>query len=272
MAALSLPRARAGRRRLPFWSWFWLAAAALYFLVPLYATLEFSLQVDGHYGVKWYSDTLGDAAFRDSLWLSLRLAIEAIVISLALMVPTVYIVHLRMPRLRPLVEFVSLLPLLIPPIALVVGVIDLFSDVPEIIASTQILAFLYVIQALPFTYRALDAGMRAVDIKTLTEAAESVGAPWWRTLLQVIVPNLRSAMLAAAFLTLATALGEYTIASLLLFNNFGVYIQYIGTTQAYQAAALTIISFGFTWLAMLALLWVSRRFGNRQTIAVGGMG
>jgi putative spermidine/putrescine transport system permease protein len=252
------------RRRLGPWSWFWLLAAAVYFLVPLYATAQFSLKVGGHYGLKWYADTLRDPSFRSSLWLSFRLALEAIVISLALMVPTVYVVHLRLPRLRPLVEFVSLLPLLIPPIALVVGVIDLFSNVPEVIASTQILALLYVIQALPFTYRSLDAGMRAIDIKTLTEAAESVGASWWRTLLQVIVPNLRSAMLAAAFLTLATALGEYTIASLLLFDNFGVYIQYIGTTQAYQAAALTIVSFAFTWASMLALLWFSRRVGSRD--------
>jgi putative spermidine/putrescine transport system permease protein len=185
------------------------------------------------------------------------------------MVPTVYVVNLRLPRMRPIVEFVSLLPLLIPPIALVVGVIALFQGVPSIIASTQLLAFLYVVQALPFTYRALDAGMQSIDIKTLTEAAESVGASWWQTLLHVIVPNLRGAMLAAAFLTLATALGEFTIGSLLLFQTFGVYIAYIGTTQAYQAAALTVLSFAFTWAAMLAMLFVSRRFGNRRAIALG---
>ena len=99
-----------------------------------------------------------------------------------------------------------------------------------------------MIQALPFTYRALDAGMRALDLRTLSDAAKSVGASWPRTLWHVILPNLRTAMLAASFLTIAIVLGEYTISSLLLFNTFAVYIQHIGRTEAYPAAALAILS------------------------------
>jgi putative spermidine/putrescine transport system permease protein len=251
---------RARKRRLPAWSWLWLMLAAVYLLVPLYATLQFSLQVGQNtYGFGWYTHVLRDPAFRHSFILSFRLAIETILISLVLMVPTVYWVHLRLPRMRPVVEFISILPFVVPPIALAVGMLGLFQNTPWIISSTQLLAFAYVIQALPFTYRSLDAGMLAVDIQTLTNAAHSVGASWRQTLWYVILPNLRSAMLAAAFLTMAIVLGEYTISSLLLFNTFAVYIQYIGTTQAYAAAALAIISFLITWIAMLGLFFLSRR-------------
>jgi putative spermidine/putrescine transport system permease protein len=263
VVALKRPRA------FPLWSWFWLLFAAGYFLLPLYATLEFSLQTGAHsYGLNWYGTILHDPEFRHSLLLSLRLAVETVALSLALMIPTVYGIHLWLPSARPLVEFISVLPFVVPPIALAVGVIGLFQGTPWLISSTQLLALLYVIQALPFTYRALDAGMGALDLHTLSDAAKSVGASWPRTLWHVVLPNLRTAVLAASFLTIAIVLGEYTISSLLLFNTFAVYIQHIGKTQAYSAAALAILSFGFTWVAMLGIFVLTRGRASRRAIAM----
>lgn len=254
-------------RRMSAWSWFWLILAALYLVVPLWSTVQFSLDVGPHrYGLHWYAFILRDPVFRNSFLLSLRLALETVAISLVLMVPTVYWVHIRLPGLRPVMEFIAMLPFVVPPIALAVGMIGLFQGVPWVISNTQILAFAYVIQALPFTYRSLDAGMLAVDIRTLTDAAQSLGASWRQTLWLIILPNLRTAVLASAFLTIAVVLGEYTISSLLLFDTFAVYIQHIGTSQAYAAAALAILSFGLTWLSMLGLFVVTRR-GSRRGAA-----
>jgi putative spermidine/putrescine transport system permease protein len=260
---------RTARRRLSFWSWFWLAFAAIYLLVPLYSTLQFSLQTGAHqYGLSWYSYILRQPEFRQSFVLSLRLAAETVAISLVLMVPTVYLIHAWLPKLRPAMEFICTLPFVVPPIALAVGMIGLFQGVPLLISNTQILAFAYVIQALPFTYRSLDAGMLSVDIRTLTDAAQSVGASWRQTLWSVILPNLRTAILASAFLTVAIVLGEYTISSLLLFNTFAVYMQQIGTSQAYAAAALAILCFFLTWLSMLGIFFLSRRVGYRGAVGM----
>ncbi len=258
------------RRRLalPFWSWFWLLFAAIYFLLPLYSTLQFSLQTGTNsYGLAWYGTVLHDPEFRHSLVLSLRLAVETVALSLVLMVPTVYGIRLWLPAARPLIEFISVLPFVVPPIALTVGVIGLFQGIPWLISSTQLLALLYVVQALPFTYRSLDAGMSALDLHTLSDAGKSVGANWLRTLWHIILPNLRTAMLAASFLTIAIVLGEYTISSLLLFDTFAVYMQHIGKTEAYPSAALAILSFGFTWIAMLGLFVLTRGRGSRRAMA-----
>jgi putative spermidine/putrescine transport system permease protein len=263
------PGRAAGRRRRSGWSWFWLAFAAVYLLVPLYSTLQFSLQTGAHrYGLSWYGYILNQPAFRQSFALSLRLALETVVISLVLMIPTVYLVHAWLPKLRPLMEFICTLPFVVPPIALAVGMIGLFQGVPRLISSTQILSFAYVIQALPFTYRSLDAGMLSIDIRTLNDAAQSVGASWRQTLWSVILPNLRSAILSSAFLTIAIVLGEFTISSLLLFNTFAVYMQQIGNSQAYAAAALAILSFFLTWLAMLGIFFISRRVGYRSAVGM----
>jgi putative spermidine/putrescine transport system permease protein len=253
-----------------FWTWFWLIMAALYFLVPLYSTAQFSLDTGVHsLGFKWYAKTFADPQFRSTLELSLKIAVETVVIGLVLMVPTVYWIHLRLPQLRPVMDIISILPFVVPPVALVVGLSGAFDVMPWLLSNWWlILPLVYVILALPFTYRSLDAGMRAIDVRTLTEAAQSCGAPAWKTLLFVILPNIRTAMLAGAFLTLAIVMGEFTISSLLLFQTFAVYIQYIGNTEAQPAAALAIISFTLTWGAMMALFVVSRGRGRRG----GGVG
>ena len=137
------------------------------------------------------------------------------ILSIALIVPTAYWVRLRVPRLRPVVEFVTLLPFVIPPVVLVFGLIRAYSRPPlpltyTDLGSTALLVFAYVVLSLPYMYRAVDAGLRAIDIRTLTEAAQSLGAGWLTIIVRIILPNLRVALLSGAFLSLAIVIGEFT--------------------------------------------------------------
>ena len=156
-----------------------------------------------------------------------------------------------------------------PPIVLVGGLSALFRGPvlgPEwFVGTPQFLVVGYVVLALPYTYRTLDTGLRALDLQTLSEAAQSLGAGWGTLLWRIILPNITSALLGAALLTFAIVLGEFTFANVLLFNTFAVYINHIGQTQGTPAAALSLISLGITWLAMLGLL----RFGKGR-VALGG--
>jgi putative spermidine/putrescine transport system permease protein len=249
-----------------------LVLGAFYVLVPLIATVKFSLwQGNAGFSFSAYTDILRDPQFRHTLWFSFQLAIETTVLTMLLMVPTVYWVHLRLPRLRPAVELITVLPLVTPPIVLVVGLLDVFRGrAPEwFIDTPKFLVAAYVIICLPFVYRALDAGIRAVDIHTLTEAAQSLGASRSRTLLRVILPNLRGAVAIASLLCFVIVMGEYTIASIDLYETFPVYITFIGTSTAYQAAALSIISVILTFGAALVFVLLARvgRPGGRKARA-----
>ncbi len=264
------------RTRIAPWSMFWLLLAVIYFLVPMYATAEFSLETgNGQYGFTAYREILNDPAFKASFLLSLRLAIETVVVSLIIMVPTVYWVHLKLPRLRRVMDFIAILPFMVPPITLAVGLLRELhplvsvSQLSWLLSSPQQLILPYVIIVMPFTYRSLDAGMRAIALQTLTEAAHSLGATWLTILFRVILPNLRSALLSAAFLTVTVVMGEFTIASLNQFQTFSVYIQYIGSAKANPAAALSIISFLLTWGLMLSILLIGRQRGPRQQAQIG---
>jgi putative spermidine/putrescine transport system permease protein len=256
--------------RLTLWNLVWLLFAACYFILPLWGTAEFSLETGtGRYGFDAYRTVLQDPAFRDSLLLSLKLVLATVAIGTTLLVPTVYWIHLKLPAIKPLIDFIAVLPLAVPPIILTVGILRLFHSVTWLISGPQILALAYVVLALPFSYRALDAGMRALDLRTLTEAAQSVGASWPAILLLVVIPNLRFAILSSMLLTVTLVMGEFTMASLMLFNTFPVYMEYIGETRANPAAALAVISFAVTWLSMLGMLFLGRGVARRQ-VQIGG--
>jgi putative spermidine/putrescine transport system permease protein len=267
------------KRRMPISGMVALAIGALYFLVPVFATIKFSVE-QGHagFGLQAYRQIFDDPQFRHTLWFSVQLALETTVVTMALMVPTVYWVHLRLPKIRAAVEAVTILPFVVPPIVLVVGLFDFFKSfspdwlLQDFVFSPKFLVCAYVVLSLPFVYRALDAGIRAVDIQTLTEAAESLGASRSRTLFRVILPNLREAVLAACLLTFVIVLGEFTIASIALYQTFPVYITTIGSAQAYPAAALTVISVGLTFVAA-AIFLVLGRIGlrKRRTALAAGM-
>jgi putative spermidine/putrescine transport system permease protein len=255
----------------------WLLLGAAYFFVPLAATAEFSLKEGEGYGFSHYKEILEDPIFRETLTRSFVLGLETITLSLVLFIPTVYLVRLRLPRLRTAMEFLSILPFVVPPIVLIVGLLNVYSSAPQffIAEPTGILVAGYVVLSFPYMYRSLDAGFRAVDIHTLTEAAQSLGAGWRTTLFRVILPNVRVAALSGAFLTLAIVMGEFTMANVALFsapNNmtFPVYINYIGATQPNPAAALAIVAFGITWVAMLGILFLGRGRLGRREAQIGG--
>ena len=176
--------------------------------------------------------------------------------------------RLRAPQFRPVVEFITLLPLVIPAIVIVFGYIRLYntsSFLPltgSAAGTNLLLMFGYVTLSLPYMYRAVDNGLAAIDITTLTEAAESLGSSRARTIASVIFPNVRSAIVSGAFLTFSISLGEFVVTSLLNRPGFGPYMVQIGQDHAYQPAALAILAFGFTWACMIAMeLVASHRTG-----------
>ncbi|GAA3992683.1 ABC transporter permease subunit [Streptomyces sp. NBC_01352] len=261
--------------RLNTWRWAVFGLAALYFLVPLAASVVFTVDVPGQ-GVTFdaYTQIVSADGFVSSLLLSLELAAATIAIVLLLMVPAMVALRLGAPRLRPVVEVVCSLPLVVPPIAFVAGLSTVLKWGPEHLSRTPlfqtfvaiqnpdfpfVLVLAYVVMALPFVYRALDAGLRAVDVPTLVEAARSCGASWPQALVRAVLPNLRGGLMNAAFLTLALVLGEFTVAQLLGFQPFAVWIYSVAGSQAQLSVAVSVLSLFVTWALLLALAGVGGR-------------
>ena len=253
----------------------WLRAVvvlcALYFLVPLISMTRFAFQHIQMYDLTWGKifkgwtfEALGnivkEKTFAPALWTSVRLAILTVLLTFVLMLPTALWAHVKTPKWRPVVEFVTILPYVIPPIAMVVGAIGTYRDaVPWFIRSPYCLVPFYAILAMPFTYRSLDAGLRAIPLATLTDASRSLGAGWATTIWRVIVPNVRAALIGSAFLTITVCLGEFTIANLLLKKTLPVFNAQFNQRDGRGGTALGLVSLFLISLLLTLISSLTRR-------------
>ena len=265
-----------------------LLLAAIYFIGPLIAAFVFTIRNSntGHisfsaYGQIFAKQPGGLIGIGTALRTSVELAILSILITLALMLPTMLLLHLRYRKVRPVVEVITLLPLVFPPVVLVVGVQYVFiftgnhftsGPMASIMRGIRgqnlpiVLALLYVTLAMPFVYRALDAGIRSIDVGTLVEASRNLGAGWGVTLWRVLMPSLRTAIINASFLCFALVMGEYTIAKILLFTNpFPVWLAQLPTTSGQVQSATSLLALIVVEVLLLligALNWRSRTERN----------
>jgi putative spermidine/putrescine transport system permease protein len=252
------------------WSWFWMILGILYFFLPLLATFVFSLKATPHgFGIfQAYANVFNDPAFLYNFEFSVLWAVLTIVVGILLFVPTAYLIRLRVPKMRSAVEFITLLPFVVPAIVFVFGLVRTFSHPPLLIVNSPVLLIAgYTVLSMPYMYRAVDTGLRAIDVRTLTEAAQSLGAGWGAILFDIILPNIRVAILSGAFLSFAIVIGEYIIAQYLAKPAFAPYMAYQMQQKSYEPAAMAIVSFALTWAAMGIIDLVGRGRGNAQ---VGG--
>jgi putative spermidine/putrescine transport system permease protein len=185
---------------------------------------------------------------------SLELSVLSVLGVLVLLVPTMVWVHLRLPLLRRPLELLCLLPLTIPAIVLVVGMAPIYAWVTYLFGDSPLtLTFVYVVLVLPYAYRAIDASLRSVDVTTLAEAARTLGASWPRTIVGVLVPNIRVGIAAAAVISIALVLGEFTIASLLNFETLQVVINLLGKRDAQVSVAVSLAALLFAFVLLVAL-------------------
>ena len=228
-------------------------------VLPLLAMFRFSLEGStlGTWSLAAWKDIVSSPGLVSAVELTLELAVITSIAMVALLLPTMIWIKLRVQWISRTFEFLCLLPLTIPAIALVVGLGPVYNRIQHYSLSALQLFWVYVILALPYAYRALSSGLDALDAVTLSEAARSLGASWFTVMFRVIAPNMRQAILNAVLLTGALVLGEFTIAYLLLFQtlqptlysisrntpNAGVVFSTSTASLLFAFALLTIVSY-----------------------------
>ncbi|HEU5223975.1 MAG TPA: ABC transporter permease subunit [Candidatus Lumbricidophila sp.] len=233
------------------------------FAVPIFSMIEFTLRdPTGGYSLNhWLA--LGDSGLASQtgpIWEGLGNSVVMTIVTVAVMLfivtPTILLVTLRFPKLRRPLEFIALLPVSVPAIALVVGLAPVYLAISRTFGTgVWSLGLAYGVIALPYAYRAIQASVDATDVKTLAEAARTLGASWPNIFLRVLVPNLRQGLMAASLLTTAVVFGEYTYAALLVRQNLQTALVVVGQQDPFTGVAFSLLSlFG----AFLLLYFISR--------------
>jgi putative spermidine/putrescine transport system permease protein len=233
-----------------------------FFLVPIGAMFEFSTRgnaIDAPRTLAAWASIVTYPDLVAGIVASLQLAAITSVAMLALLLPTMFWVRLRLPALGRAIEFICLLPLTIPAIVLVVGLAPVYRWMAINFSSSILtLAFAYLILVLPYAYRSIDTGLAAIDVKTLSEAARSLGAGWGTVIWRIMIPNMSSALLNACLLSVALVLGEYTFANLLAYENLQVAIAFLGLVNAGVSIAVAVASLLFAFILLLIISFVGR--------------
>lgn len=244
-----------------------------FFAIPLISTFLYTLR-DSEGGLslqRWAAlfDPAASAAIKP-IWIglgnSLVLAAVTVAIVLFLLAPTMILVNLRFPKLKSMFEFAVLLPISIPAIVLVVGLAPIYLQIGRSLGTgTWTLAFAYGITVLPFAFRSIQASIDAADLRTLSEAARSLGATWPTVVLKVLAPNLRQGLLAASLISIAVVLGEYTIASLLNRQVFQTALVVVQKQDPYAPAIFTLLALLFCFLLLLLIGRAARGTGKARS-------
>lgn len=248
-----------------------------YMLVPLVGVFLFSVATTWFdtilpvgYTLEHVIETVNDPLFIPTVGRSLIASVATIIISVVLMTPVVFLLHVAAPRLRPIVEFLSLLPFALPTIVLALSLIRTYSEPPVVLSGTPTLLILaYVVTGLPFMYRGLDNSLRAIDTKNLSDASATLGASRWTTLRRVILPNISTGIVAGALLVFSVSFGEFTLSSFIVgdaWKTSGVWTVALWDDQPHKTTVMVMIGFAISWLISLIILFA---FSKRATVEVG---
>lgn len=256
-----------------------LVAFVLFMIVPVIATGLFSVATRWDRTIwpegltlAWWIKVTSRYAFRDTLTNSIVISAVTVLLSAVLVTPAAYWAHTRLPRMKPWLELLSLIPFALPGVVLALGLVRFYSQVPlPIINTPNILAAAYVVMTLPFMYRAVMNAIEGIDARTLGEAAQSLGASPRRTFLRVIVPNIVPGIVNGGLLVFSAAFAEFTLANLLVgtrFKTFPIYLVEFTRFDARQASALALMSFAIAWLISIAILWAASRTRGPRTTGI----
>ena len=245
----------------------WLLLAIL--AAPLLATLLYGISTSWSdtilpqgFTLKWLSALWSDARFLTALGHSLLVCCGALLFSLVLVLPAMFVIAYYYPKLDAVMNVLILMPFAVPPVVSSVGLLQLYGSGPLAMVGTPwILIGCYFTVALPFMYRAITNNLQAINLVDLMDAAQLLGANTFQAAFLVVLPNLRKGLMIALLLSFSFLFGEFVFANLLVgtrYETLQVYLNNMRNSSGHFNSALVISYFFF----VLLLTWAANRLNK----------
>lgn len=256
-----------------------LTITMVYLLVPLVATLLYSVAkswqstvLPDTWTLEWFQMLFEDPRFLQSLWRTLLICVLSVGLSVVVMLPTIFIVIVYLPRLEKLLNLLVLIPYAAPGVVMAVGLIKLYSSGPIAIAGTMwILVGIYFVAVLPYMYQGIRNSMRTIRTVELIEAAELLGASKLEAFRKVIIPNVLPGIRVSVLLSFSILFGEFVLANLLVggqFETIQIYLYRRLIESGHLASAVVICYFLVILVLSGLLLALSGLLGRRPNPAL----
>jgi putative spermidine/putrescine transport system permease protein len=210
--------------------------------------------------------------YSQTVYLSLQIALACLAVTLVLGVPAAYVLARSRSRFTRLVEELLVLPIAVPGLATGLALILTYGDVRAFRTSWVFILVGHVLYTLPFMLRSVLAVMSSIDLRTLEEGAASLGASFRQRFFGVIVPNVRSGILAGALMVVTLSIGEFNI-TWMLYTPLTKTLP-VGLAETYASmrlevgSAYTIVFFIMIIQLLVAMQMMSRE--RRRMVRVEG--
>lgn len=201
--------------------------------------------------------------YSQTVYLSLQIALACLAVTLVLGVPAAYVLARSRSRLTRLVEELLVLPIAVPGLATGLALILTYGDVRAFRTSWLFILVGHVLYTLPFMLRSVLAVMSSIDLRTLEEGAASLGASFRQRFFGVIVPNVRSGILAGALMVVTLSIGEFNI-TWMLYTPLTKTLP-VGLAETYASMRLEVGSaYTIVFFIMIIPLLVAMQMMSRE--------
>ena len=215
------------------------------------------------------------------LVLTLKLAAVTTLILLIIGIPIAYWLAFTKSRLKYPLEALVSMPLVLPPTVLgfyllialgskswIGGFFDSVFNIPLVFSFTG-LVIGSVIFSLPFMVNPIKAGFQHVP-RTLIDASHTLGKSDWETLLRVLLPNIKAALLTGIVMAFAHTIGEFGVVLMIGGNIPGqtrvASIAIFSEVEALNYQTANFYSMIMVVVSFCILLWLY--WSNRDALGI----
>jgi len=166
--------------------------------------------------VKWYVEVAADPSFRRAFSTSLFVAVVTAIACVAIGLPLAYTVfRAQSQKIRALARILYQLPVALPPLVLAFGFILAFSsDALPWLGSVWLLIAGHIVLWMPYFLQTVVADMQRLGLRTLEEAAESLGSSSLQRFFHIVLPAIRHSILSGLIIVTALSIGEFQFSNL----------------------------------------------------------
>jgi putative spermidine/putrescine transport system permease protein len=205
------------------------------------------------------------SGYRETIFLSIGIALACLACTLALGVPAAYVLARRQNALTRALEELLVMPVALPGLATALALIVTYGWAGSFRTSWLFILVGHVLFTLPFMVRAVLAVLMAIDLKTLEEGAASLGASFVQRFFHVVLPNCRSGVLAGALMVVTLSMGEFNM-TWLLHTPLNKTLP-VGLADAYASLRLEIASaYTLVFFVMIVPLLLAMQALSRRTL------
>jgi putative spermidine/putrescine transport system permease protein len=198
-----------------------------------------------------------------TIYLSIGIALACLGATLVLGVPAAYVLARSQNRWTRAFEELLVLPVAVPGLATALALILVYGQMREFRASWTFILVGHVLFTLPFMVRSVAAVMAAIDLRTLEDAAASLGARFGQRFFHIVLPNARPGIVAGGLMVVTLSMGEFNITWML--HTPLTQTLPVGLADSYASmrleigSAYTVIFFFMIVPLLIALQWLAEK-------------